>query len=243
MTAQRDQFGPDLVSLARVHEVAHELLADVPDGEVLDETAAALIRLAVHASVTALDGPGTTQAIDAALDIGASPEQVHETLVVVSGLGVHSLMEGSHRVVETMRKRGQTVDGPLDAERAALRERFQGGDPYWDHFEREVPGFLDSLLRLSPQAYEAFFVYCAVPWRTGAVRGRVKELISMAADATPTHRYLPGMRLHLTNAVRLGVGRRAILDALEIAAQAPGHPGVPTRGNDHQRGSAGSPGG
>ncbi|HWC81661.1 MAG TPA: carboxymuconolactone decarboxylase family protein [Pseudonocardiaceae bacterium] len=229
MTTQPGRPHPAPVSLARAREEAHHLLARVPDGAELDPLDARLIQLAVNAAVTSLDGPGIDDAIHAALDTGATPAQVHETLVVVSGLGVHTLMEGSHRVAAALRERGRTPDGPLDTDRTALRARLQGADPYWVDFEREVPGFLDSLLRLSPEAYEAFFAYCAVPWRTGAVRGRTKELMSMATDATPTHRYLPGLRLHLANAVRLGAGRRAILHALDIAADAPVHPGVPTR--------------
>jgi hypothetical protein len=51
--------------------------------------------------------------------------------------------------------------------------------------------------------------------------------MSMAADATPAHRYLPGVRLHLANAIRLGTGRRAVLHAFDIAAAAPPHPGIP----------------
>jgi alkylhydroperoxidase/carboxymuconolactone decarboxylase family protein YurZ len=230
MTTQHDPAQPALVSLALVREEAGRLLAEIPDGDDLDQLDIALIRLAVHASVTALDGPGIDCAIRHALDIGATSAQVHETLVVVSGLGVHTLMEGSRRVAQALHERGQALEGPLDADRTALRDRRQGTDPYWVDFEREVPGFLDSLLRLSPEAYDAFFVYCAVPWRTGAVRGLTKELMSMAADATPTHRYLPGMRLHLANAIRLGAGRTAILHALDIAAAAPSHPGVPANG-------------
>jgi alkylhydroperoxidase/carboxymuconolactone decarboxylase family protein YurZ len=188
-----------------------------------------LIRLAVRASVTVLDRSGMEHGIRAALDVGATSEQVHETLVVVSGLGVHTLMEGSALVTQVLRERGDGPGGPLDSDRSALRDRYQGNDPYWADFEREVPGFLDSLLRHCPEAYEAFFTYCAVPWRTGAVRGRVKELMSMAGDATPSHRYLPGMRLHLANAVRLGAGRQEILQALDLAAEAPAHPGVAAR--------------
>ena len=45
----------------------------------------------------------------------------------------------------------------------------------------------------------------------------------MAVDATPTHRYLPGMRLHLRNALKLGAGRAAVRRALEIAAEASAH--------------------
>jgi alkylhydroperoxidase/carboxymuconolactone decarboxylase family protein YurZ len=216
------------VTVADVRAEALSLLEPVPDGDDLDGVSAALITLAVHAAVSALDGDGTDRAIREALDAGAAAAQVHETLVVVSGLGVHTLMEGSRRVAAILRERGDSgLDAPLDEERTALRARMQGDDPYWDDFEREVPSFLDALLRLSPEAYEAFFAYTAVPWRTGTVRGRVKELMSLASDATPTHRYLPGMRMHLANAVRLGAGRTAVLHALDIAAAAPLHPGVP----------------
>ncbi|WP_312858028.1 carboxymuconolactone decarboxylase family protein [Pseudonocardia pini] len=204
------------------------LLQAVPEGEPLDPVATALITLAVHASVTTLDRDGTDRAMRVALDAGATPAQVHETLVVVSGLGVHTLMEGSAHLAAILRERGDTsLDAPLDADRATLRTRMQGDDPYWTDFEREVPGFLDALLRQSPEAYQAFFAYTAVPWRTGAVRGLVKELMSMASDATPTHRYLPGMRMHLANALRLGAGRATVLHALDIAAAAPAHRGIP----------------
>ncbi len=221
-------------TVADVRAEALALLASVPDGDDLDPATVALITLAVHAAVSTLDGDGTDHAIRRALDAGATAAQVHETLVVVSGLGVHTLMEGSRRVADILRERGETaLDEPLDADRTALRSRLQGDDPYWDDFDREVPGFLDALLRLSPEAYEAFFAYTAVPWRTGAVRGRVKELMSLASDATPTHRYLPGVRLHLANAVRLGAGRTAALHALDIAAAAPLHMGVPAAPGAH----------
>jgi hypothetical protein len=169
-----------LVTVADVRVEALSLLDRVDGlayGDALDAPTAALVELAVHASVSTLDGDGIERNARRALDAGATPAQVHETLVVVSGLGVHSLMVGSRRVAGVLRERGDTtLDGPLDDDRAALRARLQGDDPYWDDFEREVPGFLDALLRLSPEAYEAFFAYTAVPWRTGALRGRVKEL-------------------------------------------------------------------
>ncbi|WP_427925151.1 carboxymuconolactone decarboxylase family protein [Streptomyces sp. cg40] len=228
-TCVSDGTAPDpVVTVDDVRAEALALLAGVADGDGLDAPTSALITLAVNASVCSLGGPRITREIRHALDAGATAAQVHETLVVVSGLGVHTLMEGSGRLAEVLRERGDTsLDVPLDADRATLRGTRQGDDPYWRDFEREVPGFLDALLRLSPESYEAFFDYCAVPWRTGALRGRVKELISMASDATPAHRYLPGLRLHLANAVRLGCGRTAVLHALDIAAAAPPHHGVP----------------
>lgn len=215
-----------LVTVAEVREVAETLLEPVPDGPDLDGLSAALIRLAVHASVCTLDPAGIDDATCRALDAGATPQQVQETLVLVSALGVHTLMEGTRRLSAILRERG-TPAAPIDEERAGLRSRLQGDDPYWGDFDREIPGFLDALLEHSPDAYQAFFAYCALPWRSGTVRGRLKELIAMACDATPTHRYLPGVRLHLTNAVRLDAGRIAVRRALDIAAAAPSHPGVP----------------
>jgi alkylhydroperoxidase/carboxymuconolactone decarboxylase family protein YurZ len=204
---------------------ALRLLAGVPDGDGLDPAAVALLRVAVHAAVTALDVDGIDGSIRAALASGATPAQVHETLVLMSGLGVHTLMEGSRRLAGILAEHGD-APGPLDDERAALRDRRQGGHSYWAAFEREVPGFLDALLRLSPTAYDAFFAYCAVPWRTRELPAVTKELMAVASNATPTHRYVPGLRIHLANAVALGAGRTAVLHTLDIAATAPHHDGV-----------------
>lgn len=226
MTAPENGSGP-AVSLERARAEALDLVERVPEGDDLDETTAALIHLAVHSSVCTLDPDGMDRWIRRALDTGATAAQVNETLMVVSGLGVHTLMEGTRRLASALRERGDpSPDAPLDEVGATLRRRRQGDDRFWAGFEREVPGFLDALLRQSPAAYEAFFDYCAVPWRTGTVPAVTKELMSMACDATPTHRYLPGLRLHLANAVRLGAGRRAVGRTLGIAAAAPAHPGI-----------------
>lgn len=226
MTAPQDASRP-AVSLERARTEALDLIERVPEGDDLDGMTDALIHLAVHSSVCTLDPDGMDRWIRRALDTGASAAQVNETLMVASGLGVHTLMEGTRRLAAALRERGdRSPDAPLDDEGAALRRRRQGDDPFWAGFEREIPGFLDALLRQSPEAYEAFFDYCAVPWRTGTVPAVAKELMSMACDATPTHRYLPGLRLHLANAVRLGAGRRAVGRTLDIAATAPTHPGI-----------------
>jgi alkylhydroperoxidase/carboxymuconolactone decarboxylase family protein YurZ len=217
----------DAVSLDDLRADALTLMGAVEEGEPVDEATAALIALGVRASVSALDVEGTRDYAARALDAGATPAQVHETVVLVSGLGVHSLMEGSRRIADLLRERGDpAMSAPLDSRRAELWARHVDGDPYWEGFEAEVPGFLDALVRLSPEAFEAFFAYCAVPWTTGALAATTKELISLAADASPTHRYLPGVRLHLANAIRGGAGRAAVLQALDIAAAAPTHQGV-----------------
>ena len=217
-----------IVTVEDVRAQTLTLLDGTADGDRLDPLLTALVALAVHASVPTLDADGMDQTMRRALEAGATAAQVHETLVLVSGLGVHTLMEGSRRLASVLRENGDTsLDGPLDDTRIALRDRLEGNGSYWSRFDREVPGFLDALLRLSPEAYQAFFAYCAVPWHMGALSALEKELLSLASDATPTHRYLPGVRVHVANAIRLGAGRQAVLHTLDIAAKAPPHPGVP----------------
>lgn len=214
-----------VVSLQDLRAEALARLARAEPGVPLGEATEALIAFALCVSVTALDMAGARDQAQRAMSAGVSPAQLHEALFLVSGLGVHSLFGGSRLIAELARPPGG-ADAPLDETRQAIWDKRIGTDRYWASLERETPGFLKSLLRLSPDGFEAFVDYCAVPWTSGLLAPLTKELIAMAVDATPTHRFLPGMRLHLDNALRLGAGRIAILQALDLAAAAPAHSGI-----------------
>lgn len=218
-----------MVTLSDIREEAIRLLQAADVGPVLDELSCTLIAFAVRISVTTLDSEGARKQAQLARALGASAEQLHEVVLLVSGLGVHSLFEGTRLVNELSAARAPNAASPtppLDKTRQQLWDKWIGTGGYWQGFEREVPGFLASLLKASPEGFDAFFRYCAVPWKSSHLPVLTKELISMAADATPTHRFMPGMRLHLGNALKLGSGRAMVMKALEIAAAAPEHPGV-----------------
>lgn len=214
------------VELSDLRSEALALIADIPAGEPLDPLAFALIRLGVAVSVTCLDRTAIIGTVEGAFDAGATVAQVQEIMALVSGLGVHTLMASSLTVLDAAARRNLLDPGaPLDPERQVLWDRHVGDNPFWVGFSAEMPGFLEAMLRLSPDIFTAFFAYCAVPWASGTVRARIKELVAMACDASPTHRFRPGFRVHLKNAILLGVGRHAIEQALDIAAGAPGHSG------------------
>lgn len=215
------------LSVADLRAEAETLTAALPAGDPLDPQAAALVALAVAVSASALDRAATAAAAARAFDAGASAAQVQEIIALTSGLGVHSLMISQTDVLAQAAARG-LIDpaAPLDPERQRLWDEHVGTDPFWVGFSAELPGFLEAMLRLSPDLFAGFFAYCAIPWRSGTVRARVKELAAMACDAAPTHRFRPGFRVHLNNAISLGTGRAAILHALDIAAAAPGHRGA-----------------
>ncbi|MBD1587909.1 carboxymuconolactone decarboxylase family protein [Pseudomonas typographi] len=217
----------EAVTVEDVHQYVRAQLGGVEEGDGLSARTRALINLAVHVSPATLAMKGSEHFMRMALAEGSTVEQVHEVLLLVSGLGVHTLMAGTTLMGRLLRQWGDPMmSSALDARKLALVQKYVGDDPYWDTVEQAFPGFIDSLLRLSSEGFEAFFVYCAVPWKGGALRGLTKELISVAVDATPSHRFMPGIRLHVSNALKLGAGRKALLQALEIAANSPVHPGV-----------------
>jgi alkylhydroperoxidase/carboxymuconolactone decarboxylase family protein YurZ len=217
----------DTVLLRDLHKEAEDALRLIAGGNPLEPLHRAFITLGLAASVTSLDRIALTAAIDEAFDHGATAAQIQEVIALVSGLGVHSLMVSAAAVLEAAERRGLSrPEQTFDAERQMIWDARIGHDPFWTSFESEMPGFLRALLVLSPDIFTGFLDYCAIPWRSGAVPAKIKELTAMACDATPNHRFRPGFRVHLKNAIKLGVGRTAILQALDIAAEAPLHRGT-----------------
>jgi len=213
-----------VVTLSDLRDIAAALELDA--GSPLSDVDAALIALGVAISVTSLNRGAIERRIGDALEAGASVGQIQEIISLISGLGVHSLMVGAVPLLEQARAEGIDIADELSSQQQALWDQHVGDDPFWTGFERELPGFLRAMLLLSPDQFAAFFEYCALPWKSGQVRARTKELVAMASDATPTHRFMPGFRLHLANAVALGAGATAIGQALDIAAAAPEHSGT-----------------
>lgn len=214
-----------MTNLEDMEALAVVALDGAVDGEPLDDLSAALIQLGCCVSVCSLDRSAIDSSIEKAFAAGASVEQIQEVIALISGLGVHSLMVSSVPVLEAARRHGR-LDRTMDAERVALWDRYVSDDPFWKAFEAEVPGFLQSMLILSPDIFEGFFAYCAIPWKSGTVRAATKELIAMASDATPSHRFVPGFRVHLRNAIALGASKTMVREALRIAARAPEHSGT-----------------
>jgi len=209
------------VTLADLHRLATAALSGVDDGPSLSSLDIALIRVGLAASVTSLNSAAIHTGVNDALAAGCTAPQIQEVISLVSGLGVHSLMATAVPIV----KAAGLESAPLTPEQQELWNKYVGNDPFWADFETELPGFLEAMLKLSADQFIAFFDYCAVPWKNGYVRAKLKELIAMACDGTPAHIFIPGFRLHLTNAIKIGVGRKAILECLELAAAAPSHEG------------------
>lgn len=211
----------------QVRTTIESLLRDTPEavGEPLSDVDRSLVEYGVSVSVVVLDLPSARSHAVRALELGATVDQLQEVAVLVSGLGVHTLMAASQDLVEVALSQGRALpDTDHDDDR--VWQRYVGGSSYWQAFEARVPGFLRALRQLSPDAFETFFRIGALTFRAQHLSQRTIELVSIAVDVVPQHRFLPGLALHVDGAIRAGTNHQQIEEAVEIGFAAPPSPGV-----------------
>jgi alkylhydroperoxidase/carboxymuconolactone decarboxylase family protein YurZ len=193
-----------LNQLLLVDRDAPVVVANALEGrtQYLDPLTEAFVRLAVAASPARLDRDTTHQAMQAALNAGATQAQVLDVLAISTVIGFHTLTEAIP-VLSTL------VDSPSDASDNA------GGLPqgaYWDRFSEYIPGFLGPLANRSPKMLESFLDFAAIPWKSRNLTPQHIEQLYVAIDVAPEHRYLPGLRFHIANSLEIGVSPSALLE-------------------------------
>ncbi|MQA04544.1 MAG: gamma-carboxymuconolactone decarboxylase [Streptosporangiales bacterium] len=168
--------------------------------------------IAVDAAATHLYEPGIGQHVRAAFDHGATPAEVMEVLELTSTLGIHACNIGVPLLVEVLEEEGvRTGPAKLTPEQEALKAEFTEKRGYWHET-------FDDFLELDPELFEAYLEFSAVPWVSGTLEPKVKELVYIAFDAAATHLYQPGLKLHMRNAVRLGATAAEIMEVLEVVS-------------------------
>jgi alkylhydroperoxidase/carboxymuconolactone decarboxylase family protein YurZ len=100
----------------------------------------------------------------------------------------------------------------LNDRQQKLKEQFIRERGYWNE---ELWGVI---IRLDADFFEAYLNFSAIPWRKGVLPPKVKELIYIAIDASTTHLYTPGIRLHMRNALGYGATKEEIMEVLELTS-------------------------
>jgi alkylhydroperoxidase/carboxymuconolactone decarboxylase family protein YurZ len=167
-----------------------------------------LILFALNTSVSHLHLPGIRRHLRGALDAGATPQEIHEVLQMISALGIHAVTIGVPILAELLAETREPP--PLTAEQERLKADFQAKRGYWN-------AFWDGLLDLDPLFFEAYLEFSAHPWVHGVIPDKVKELLAIAWDASTTHMYEPGLRQHMANALGHGATPAEIMETLELA--------------------------
>lgn len=170
----------------------------------------ALVGLAASAAATHLYAPGIRRQTRNALDAGASVEEVMEVLQLTSTLGIHACNIGVPLLLEVLEEEGHR-DGPapLSDHQERLKADFTKDRGYWH-------SFWDGILELDPELFEAYLDFSAYPWRHGSLEPKIKEFIYCAFDAAATHLYVPGLKMHMRNALGYGATKEELMEVLEV---------------------------
>lgn len=99
----------------------------------------------------------------------------------------------------------------LTEQQKALRDTFIAERGYWNPF-------WDGTLSLDQDFFDAYLRFSSVPWKSGPLEPKFKELIYVAIDAATTHLYEPGLRQHIRNAIKYGATREEVMEVLELVS-------------------------
>lgn len=81
--------------------------------------------------------------------------------------------------------------------RAVVHQKFLEARGFWDPI-------WDTVLEVDPDLLDAYIDLSSVPWKNGTLSPKVRELIYVAMNASTTHLYLVGIRVHIRNAIQHG---------------------------------------
>lgn len=178
----------------------------------LDDKIKEFICITVDANATHMYMPGVRQHIKAALELGATPQEIMEVLELSATLGIHAMNIGVPILVEVLTEKGlRTGPAELTAYQEEIKADFTKTRGYWH-------AFWDEMLELDPELFAAYTEFSSHPWRHGTLEPKIKEFIYIAFDTAATHLYVKGLKLHIENAVGYGATPQEILEVMEIAS-------------------------
>jgi alkylhydroperoxidase/carboxymuconolactone decarboxylase family protein YurZ len=215
-----DVFGTNDESLGAVAEmdpaIARAFLkleAGTRKRGALEPKYRALVSMCLSASPTHLKEKHTRLHMADALRHGATQAEICETLELASVLGIHGFIPGVQILlehfggIEAVEKMLSPEQLARAKEAAAAFEAKRGflGDVWWAN------------CLLSPDFVEGYSEYSGTPWATSALPGKIKELIYVAIDLSPTHGDVGGATFHMKNAMdRYGATLDEVMEVLEI---------------------------
>ncbi len=99
----------------------------------------------------------------------------------------------------------------MDAKKRSLKDEFTAARGYWSPI-------WDDILETTPEFFEAYMNFSSVPWKTGTLEPKVRELIYIAIDSATTHMYEPGLRVHIQNAFKYGATVQEIMEVYQLTS-------------------------
>ena len=176
--------------------------------DILPRKTVELISVAVNAACANLNSDGTRRHIRAALQAGATRDEILIVLKMASLLSIHSCSLGAPILLEEAKAAGiplgKTHDTVATPACDQMRELGLWNDA-WDAFFTLDPVWTDQFMTTGGGIYAG-----------GLIEPKLAELLSIAFDASFTHMYAPGTRRHIRAALKLGATVEEIMEVLKL---------------------------
>jgi len=208
------ETGPWSVAIEQLREwdpkwadAVERMSANPWSGGVLPRKFVELVSVGLGAACTNLQAEPTRRHIRAALDAGATREEILLVLKCATVMSIHSCSLGAPILLEEAKAAGQQPAPKPAAATPACDEMKAIGqwNSAWDPF-----------YQLDPVWTDAFMATGAGIYGSGVMTPKEMELLSIAFDASFTHMYAPGTRRHIQNALRAGATMEEIMEVLKI---------------------------
>jgi alkylhydroperoxidase/carboxymuconolactone decarboxylase family protein YurZ len=176
---------------------------------VLPRKLVELIGIALNAACTNLNPDGTRRHIRAALQAGASRDEILTVLKMASLLSIHSCSLGAPLLLEEAGAAGMQTTSksePAPSTPASDKLRAMGQwNTAWEPFFELDPVWTDAFMAAGIEVYSG-----------NVLTPKDAELLSIAFDASYTHMYAPGTRRHIKNALKAGATPHEIMEVLKL---------------------------
>ncbi len=177
-------------------------------GGVLPRKTVELISVGLNATCTNLNAEGTRRHIRAALETGATRDEVLFVIKCASVLAIHSCSLGAPILLEEAKKAGTKPAGrtkPAATPACDKMKQIGQWNTAWDPFYELDPVWTDQFMATGVGIYSS-----------GVLPPKDVELLSIALDASFTHMYAPGTRRHIASALKLGATMEEIMEVLKL---------------------------
>jgi alkylhydroperoxidase/carboxymuconolactone decarboxylase family protein YurZ len=175
---------------------------------------AAIIGMVVHGNISYYDPQRMAELISTALEAGATGDELAKVIELTAVMGYHGVAVTAPLLLDQLRRRGQLPTDPgippgtTDNIRHSMIAE-------WTPAADQLTDFA----RLSPHLADLMSDWTRISWNQAPLDRKLKELIYLAFDATPTHIFLPGVGGHVHRCLEAGATFGEIAQVLEITVQ------------------------
>jgi alkylhydroperoxidase/carboxymuconolactone decarboxylase family protein YurZ len=166
-----------------------------------------LVCVGLNAACTNLNPEGTRRHIRAALQSGATREEILFVLKCAAVMSLHSCSLGAPILLEEAEAAGMKR-APATEARTPAADKMKGVGQWntaWDPIYNLDPVWTDEFMATGVGIYAS-----------GVMPPKEIELLSIAFDASYTHMYEPGTRRHIRNALKAGATIEEIMEVLKL---------------------------